>query len=277
MPQQHDWRWCRKCQGLFFGGRPGSRCPAGGAHERAGSSNYSLAFDLPATNGWQSDWRWCNKCQGLFFGGRPDPSCPAGGVHERAGSSNYSLRQASVIVDRMALPNSGDEWGSEDVYMLTFRGSVPADGGVNSETQFTVRGPGAYWNNFTNGDVRNRDIAIAAYEPDSLYIVSLIEEDGERDVTEEIESAYRTGLDVVWTAALARTVGQSINDRIEVLASAVIEALHGTSGILTNIPVLGDDDQLGRPQRLVLPTNSLQAVLDFKGEGARYRATFKVE
>jgi hypothetical protein len=40
--QQGEWRWCSKCQGLFFGGAPSSVCPAGGAHNKVGSGNYSL-------------------------------------------------------------------------------------------------------------------------------------------------------------------------------------------------------------------------------------------
>ncbi len=40
--QQSDWRWCNKCQGLFFGGNPNPVCPAGGGHVKVGSGNYSL-------------------------------------------------------------------------------------------------------------------------------------------------------------------------------------------------------------------------------------------
>jgi hypothetical protein len=40
--QQSNWRWCNKCQGLFFGGNAGSVCPAGGPHSKVGSGNYSL-------------------------------------------------------------------------------------------------------------------------------------------------------------------------------------------------------------------------------------------
>jgi Matrixin/Cobalamin-independent synthase, Catalytic domain len=90
-PHQSNWRWCHKCQGLFFAGNPNPKCPAGGAHENVGSGLYILAHNLPPTSGWQSDWRWCNKCQGLFFGGNPNPKCPAGGAHDKAGSGNYSL------------------------------------------------------------------------------------------------------------------------------------------------------------------------------------------
>ncbi|MGW6425522.1 hypothetical protein ACWF82_22870, partial [Nocardia sp. NPDC055053] len=80
-----------KCQGLFFGGRPNPKCPAGGAHDKTGSGNYSLWHNAGGSPSQQSDWRWCNKCQGLFFGGRPNPKCPAGGAHDKTGSGNYSL------------------------------------------------------------------------------------------------------------------------------------------------------------------------------------------
>jgi hypothetical protein len=90
---QSNWRWCRKCQGLFFAGNPGSRCPAdSGSHDQTGSgNNYSLRHNLPPIAGLQSDWRWCNKCKGLFFGGNSGSHCPAGGPHDKAGSGNYSL------------------------------------------------------------------------------------------------------------------------------------------------------------------------------------------
>lgn len=41
---QENWRWCKKCEGLFFDGRPTKGvCPAGGEHETGeGSANYRL-------------------------------------------------------------------------------------------------------------------------------------------------------------------------------------------------------------------------------------------
>jgi hypothetical protein len=40
---QTDWRWCLKCQGLFFGANPSSgACPSGGGHDYTGSDNYHL-------------------------------------------------------------------------------------------------------------------------------------------------------------------------------------------------------------------------------------------
>jgi hypothetical protein len=90
--EQSNWRWCHKCQGLFFAGNPGSHCPAGGAHDATGSGNYSLVENTPDAHG-QFFWRWCHKCQGLFFGGSPGSVCPAGAAHDAAGSGNYCLVQ----------------------------------------------------------------------------------------------------------------------------------------------------------------------------------------
>ncbi|MFE8600205.1 M57 family metalloprotease [Archangium violaceum] len=90
-PTQSNWRWCHKCQGLFFGGNPGSKCPAGGAHENVGSGDYHLGHSLASSAGWQSNWRWCNKCQGLFFGGNPGSVCPTGGAHDGSTSGDYHL------------------------------------------------------------------------------------------------------------------------------------------------------------------------------------------
>ncbi len=87
---QSNWRWCHKCQGLFFAGNAGSHCPTGGAHDQTGSGNYSLVQNAPLYPG-QANWRWCHKCQGLFFGGNAGSHCPAGAAHDHTGSGNYSL------------------------------------------------------------------------------------------------------------------------------------------------------------------------------------------
>jgi hypothetical protein len=103
-PTQTDWRWCDRCQGLYFGGGvASSRCPAGGTHTAPGrfSSSYGLPFNLTDEPDHQSDWRWCNKCQGLYYGGGvATSSCAAGGTHAPAsasGSADYVLPFTSLI------------------------------------------------------------------------------------------------------------------------------------------------------------------------------------
>lgn len=100
---QAGWRWCDRCQGLFWGNAAAeSRCPAGGQHT-AGSTTYDVPYGDPyqftlAYNGQiifaQSNWLYCGKCRGIFYGHgtTADGICPAGGTHSQyAGSSNYAM------------------------------------------------------------------------------------------------------------------------------------------------------------------------------------------
>jgi hypothetical protein len=92
---QSNWRWCSKCQGLWFAGDPSmpAPCPAGGDHTSSGSGNYSLMTSVPGFG--ESNWRWCSKCQGLWFAaGDPYTTphlCPAAGSHVQTGSGSYML------------------------------------------------------------------------------------------------------------------------------------------------------------------------------------------
>ena len=79
MSGQTGWRWCHKCQGLFFAGNPDQGvCPADQqAHESNQSGKYAVFFDdvsLP----FEAGWRRCRKCEGLFFTGIDNGVCPAG-------------------------------------------------------------------------------------------------------------------------------------------------------------------------------------------------------
>jgi Zn finger protein HypA/HybF involved in hydrogenase expression len=91
---QRGWRWCKKCQGLFFSLNPTSGyCPTGGGHDYTGSVDYQhipSGFNLQGT---QRGWQWCNKCQGTFFdGNNTSGHCPTGGGHDYAGSIGYQLQ-----------------------------------------------------------------------------------------------------------------------------------------------------------------------------------------
>lgn len=90
--EQNNWRWCKKCQGLFFAGHATQgKCPAGGAHVKTGSGNYHLIQNTAGAPG-QANWRWCSKCEGLHFAGNPTVgTCPAGGKHIKTASGNYQL------------------------------------------------------------------------------------------------------------------------------------------------------------------------------------------
>lgn len=86
---QANWRWCRKCQGLAFGGHAGGVCVKGGTHDFSQSADYVLLHGTTPA-GHQPGWRWCRKCDGLAYGGATG-ACPAGGPHDYSGSWEYSL------------------------------------------------------------------------------------------------------------------------------------------------------------------------------------------
>jgi hypothetical protein len=83
---QDNWRFCRKCQAMFFNGYPNKgACPAGGTHKAAGY-NFVLPHDVSPTSITQEEWRFCGKCQVMFYNGYDNTgACAAGGSHEGAG------------------------------------------------------------------------------------------------------------------------------------------------------------------------------------------------
>jgi hypothetical protein len=86
MDQQGDWRFCGKCEVMFFDGFPTKgACAAGGPHSAAGF-NFTLPHDGAPTPNDQGDWRFCQKCNAMFFNGFPSKGiCVAGGAHDAAG------------------------------------------------------------------------------------------------------------------------------------------------------------------------------------------------
>ena len=92
-PHQSNWRWCSKCQGMWFAGNnTAGKCPAGGGHEKAASGNYAHMHGAANAAGQQSNWRFCSKCQGMWFGGNAGGKCPSDNAsHTKVGSGNYSV------------------------------------------------------------------------------------------------------------------------------------------------------------------------------------------
>ncbi|WP_225102517.1 hypothetical protein [Streptomyces sp. CoH27] len=75
-----NWHFCKKCQQLFWAGRPSNFCPAGGSHI-AGGTQYmvSKAHSGPWLPG-QTNWFRCSTCAAMFFAGTTNPEnqgvCP---------------------------------------------------------------------------------------------------------------------------------------------------------------------------------------------------------
>lgn len=112
---QAGWRWCWKCEGLFFTRNPTQGvCPVDrGAHDGRASGHYVMLYD--DTNHdrrfYQRGWRWCKKCQGLFYALSGSPSkCPAppttaaGDQHDGSGSAPYIVPMVVVIPAKKTVP-----------------------------------------------------------------------------------------------------------------------------------------------------------------------------
>jgi len=142
--EQTGWRWCSKCQGLFFaGGASQGICPADrGAHDGAASGAYTLDDDAPHAGG-QSSWRWCGKCQGLFFGGGAGQgTCPAdGGGHDGSASGDYTLDFEGAAAPADA--QSGWRW-CDRCQGLFFAGGAATAGNCPAGGAHSGQASGAY-------------------------------------------------------------------------------------------------------------------------------------
>lgn len=112
---QSDWKWCRRCQGLFYAGNGLEKtlCPAWNPdkqgssrfHDPKGSGDYVLNFRRAhGANhvAGQTGWRWCSRCQGLFFAdGGPGvcPTEPRGPHIVGPASANYAVKWTNPLAD----------------------------------------------------------------------------------------------------------------------------------------------------------------------------------
>lgn len=89
-PGQAGWRWCRKCQCLWFGDNAGSVCAADNkSHSKIGSGNYVVIESTTQAPG-QQGWRWCHRCQSLWLSTLgPGMKCPAGKSHAKTGGQYW--------------------------------------------------------------------------------------------------------------------------------------------------------------------------------------------
>lgn len=102
-PWEPGWRWCSKCQCLFFQVQGGGSCAAGADHDSTGSESYALTWDAAATG--EAGWAWCSKCGVLFYKGNSG-CCAAGGDHDGEGSPDYRMNHEPTADNAV----SGYKW-----------------------------------------------------------------------------------------------------------------------------------------------------------------------
>ncbi len=142
---QSGWRYCGKCQALFFQALPSERspfsdpsgpgivsnnlgaCPAGGAHENS-CGDYALS----QSGAGQSGWGVCGQCLSLFYTGNNLGVCPAPQSHTTKSSGPYFLTQNTG----QSFPRgvqTGWKWCSQcqGLYYASIPGVCPARVGNN--------------------------------------------------------------------------------------------------------------------------------------------------
>ncbi|GAA3236291.1 hypothetical protein GCM10010532_074600 [Dactylosporangium siamense] len=95
---QSGWRWCAKCEGLWFNGDTSiSDCPTGGQHVHSASGHYTLRFSYEGGGG-QDNWWYCWMCLGMWFhtpGSTRFGRCPGNnhgeGSHDKDWRNSYRL------------------------------------------------------------------------------------------------------------------------------------------------------------------------------------------
>ena len=137
--EQPGWRWCHKCQGMFYAVATAGKgvCPADHQpHDDAGSGQYRERVGEDATGRQQGGWRWCKQCQGLFYARASAGKgvCPAGGTHDDSASGHY----AALIGEDAPGQQGGWRWCGKCEGMFYARASAgkgvcPA-GGAHSDS-----------------------------------------------------------------------------------------------------------------------------------------------
>lgn len=129
---QEGWRWCNKCQGMFYGLASASQgglgvCPAGGTHATAGSGYYYQRVGTDIANVQQGGWSCCPKCMGFFYsrasvGAGGMGRCPAGAAHIKAGSPAY----AAVVGGNATGQQGGWRWCNKCMGMFYSQSTTSA-------------------------------------------------------------------------------------------------------------------------------------------------------
>jgi hypothetical protein len=130
---QINWRYCDKCQQIFFDGFPTKGvCPAdlghsstgvtGGSGHRAFGYKFRLRHDVPVPSGFQGGWRYCEKCMVMFWDGwERKGRCTSGGLGHKAFGFKFLLETFGAMTRYFSLPDlqgefdphGDDEWACE--------------------------------------------------------------------------------------------------------------------------------------------------------------------
>ncbi len=182
----------------------------------------------------------------------------------------------SLVVDRIKCIEESDEVGSDEIYLIVFRGNTtsPFNSGLNAV------GPGAPWDDFDTGEASNTDVSLAQSNSNAVYAIMMVELDDGKDITgSEVLGAWRAQTDLIWKSIMLGFVagGQPTTSEAAKSAgfSAIRNALNGLASLYMNFPK-GNDDVLA-VRRVTAVNSGSSQVIRFRpeAEDATYDVTFK--
>jgi hypothetical protein len=93
---QRGWRYCGKCNGLFYGGfGTFGLCAAGGQHtgspDNGTSLDYMMIYGFPAGTNRQTGWSFCIKCRNIAYSNGGPGICAHSGRHDHSSTLAYGI------------------------------------------------------------------------------------------------------------------------------------------------------------------------------------------
>jgi hypothetical protein len=181
-----------------------------------------------------------------------------------------------LVVDRIKSIEESDESGSDDIYLILFRGrtAAPFKSGLN------VVGPGSAWSDFDTGETHHNDVRVAGTSADSVYAVMVVEEDNARDISgDAVIGAWRGQTDLVWKSIMLGLVAAGVPTGSAAARAAafagISNALNGLASIYMEFPK-GNDDVI-EVKRVTITSAGQSETLRFRSdqEDATYDVTFE--
>jgi hypothetical protein len=130
--QRRNWRFCRKCQVMFYMDRGDGLCAADGKRHIPQGYNFFLPFDVPATSTAQNKWYCCKHCRAMFFNGYAQKGrCPgAPSAHEADRTFQYVLPHGLA-----GTPKSQNQWRFCSKCFAMFFNGYPGKGVCAADKQ----------------------------------------------------------------------------------------------------------------------------------------------
>jgi len=183
--------------------------------------------------------------------------------------------EMSLVVDKIACIEESDEPGSDDIYLVVFRGFAAAP----FDSNLVSIGPGSTWDDFDTGEVRGTDVGIAKTRPDAVYAVMMVEEDNGKDISGDVVNFWKSQTNLTWKATMLglAVAGQQTTSENAKLAGylAVKNTMKGLVSISMEFPKGNDDLISVRRVHIVTPGQSEKLRFRSDEEDATYDVTFK--